>query len=283
MVAKLLANKKNPEASSTNIAGVGLNLRLSCLDQVLKTKPDVDFWEVIAENFFDQPEKTEQLQEVAKHYPIHLHCIGHNIAGVDLVDTLYLKKINDLILQVQPRVVSDHLCFQKHQAKSHFDLLPFPLNEHSLERCIDRLNIIQDFYGRSVYVENLSYYIEFNSSTMTEVELLNQLVSSCQTKILLDLNNIEVNQTNLGHSRDEYLSQIDGHLVGEFHLAGATHSNQPVIDDHSGEPSKKSIGFLNTNPQFDHVPVCYERDTNIPQWAKLLEYTQQLKTQLKRN
>ena len=267
---------------SKNHTGVGLNLRLSYLDQIIDQKPNIDFWEVIAENFFDQSRYVELLQEISKHYPIHIHCVGHNIAGIDKLDQSYFQKINELISKINPRVVSDHLCFQKHGSRSHFDLLPFPLNKQSLEHCKNRLSQIQEFYGREVYIENLSYYIEFKTSNIKQIDFLQELVDSCRTKMLLDLNNIEVNTTNLGHRDLNQFEDIDPKLIGEFHLSGVSASRQPVIDDHAANASDQSIEFIKKNKLFDQIPVCYERDENVPTFNQLIEYVNALKTQLER-
>lgn len=248
---------------ASSVRGVGLNLRLGYLDEILETRPDVAFWEVIAENLFDNPEAVAKCASLRRDYPLSLHCVGMNLAGVDELDASYLTTIAELRQKLDPFLVSDHLCWQKHRGIHHHDLLPFSLTEESTERVVDRVDAVQEQLGCRIAVENLSYYVEYQSSTKAEVEVMSELASATGCGLLLDLNNIEVNHRNLGVSKEQYLSRLDPAHIAEIHVAGAELSDGRWIDTHGALPTPFQREALR-QAHLSELPICYERDRNLP-------------------
>ncbi len=260
-------------------ADVGLNLRIQYIDEILEKRPDIGFFEVIAENLIDQQETIEKVKLIRKHYPIHLHCVGMNIAGNDALDYHYLEKIKLLIEELEPRVVSDHLCFQKNQNISHFDLLPFPLHEKNLEKCQERLSAIHTFIQRSVYVENLTSYIQFHSSTIHEADFLVKLCTEVESKVLLDLNNIDLNDLNFKSPYGSYLDKIPKDLIGQIHIAGGELLEDFWVDTHGTEPKDEIVESI-VNRGYQGIPICYERDSHVPQFEESVKVIQRVKRKL---
>ena len=266
-------------SSSLQNADVGLNLKLSYIDEVLDTRPDIGFFEVIAENLLDSPHILEKIKTIGEHYPIHLHCVGMNIGGNDPLDFDYLQQLKKLIAELSPRVVSDHLCFQRHNHISHFDLLPFALNDESLAKCQQRLLNIQSFLEHKVMVENLTNYVEFKSSSMSEAVFLVSLCEEANTKILLDLNNIALNELNLGVGMQAYLDTIPVALIGQIHLAGGKLIDGIWVDTHGCRPSEQQIELISQR-NLTHIPICYERDTNVPELKSSHQVVEAIKASL---
>lgn len=244
------------------VRGVGLNLRLSDIEDVIETRPDVAFWEVIAENLFDDPAALARCEVLRADYPLSLHCVGMNLAGVDDLDSSYLAAVARLVQRLAPFSISDHLCWQRHGGVHHHDLLPFPRNAASTRRVVQRVDAAQEQLGHRLALENLSSYVEYRSSTIAEVDMLNEIASSTGCGLLLDLNNIEINQTNLGVSADDYLDAIDRRHVVELHVAGGEKIEDLVIDTHGAAPTEFQRDML-SRPSWAELPVCYERDRNL--------------------
>ncbi len=60
------------------------------LDQILTELPsEIDFWEIIVENI--SPENIGDLIELRKNYPLSLHSVSMNLAGVDPLDIEFLN------------------------------------------------------------------------------------------------------------------------------------------------------------------------------------------------
>lgn len=252
--------------------GVGINLRLEYIDEFLIERPDVDFVEIILDNYHSKGPHHRKLEKVREDYGISFHCVGMNIGGVDPINKKYLRKTRELIKRFSPFQVSDHLCFQSLDGISFHDLLPFPLTEEFLESTIKRVTEIQDHLDQQILIENLSYYTEYKESQMSEVDFINTLTSKCDAKILLDLNNIWVNEKNLKISSEVYLEKVNWKSVGEIHLAGAEKFGDIYVDTHGSEVDSEVLELCSRNKdKIKNIPVVYERDNNLPKLDELLK------------
>jgi len=260
---------------------IGSNLRLSFLDQIIDQLPELGFWELIAENTFNHDEELEKIIQVSKEYSMSLHCVGMNIGGTDPLNYKYLKKIKELAEKLSVFQISDHLCFQKHKTVNHFDLLPIPFNKLSLENCINRIDEIQNYLGRKIAIENLSYYLNFKSSSLREAEFLMKVMEASNCTMILDLNNIEVNQKNKISSQNAFMDAIDFTKVSEIHLAGAEKISEIWVDTHCGLPSQESLSFIkNNNDKFTNIPICYERDSNTQSLNETLKALNEINSEI---
>lgn len=265
--------------------GVGLNLRLDFIDEIVEQKPDVPFFEIIADNWFSTGPHHEKLLKIRQDYPIYFHCVGMNLGGYDQLNTKYIKKIKELADRFEPLHISDHLCFQTHKSHSYHDLLPFPMNDNFANLIASRIAFAQELIGETILIENLSYYLEFNQSTMSEPDFITKVTRQSGCKLLLDLNNIHVNQLNLGHSCHDYVKGIPLDRVGEIHLAGPELVDDVYVDTHGSYVADEVIGLTRdvgealrlcqdqADPQ---VPIIYERDTNLPEFGDLVGEVQSL-------
>ena len=136
----------------------------------------------------------------------------------------------------EPALVSEHACWG-HVDGEHFnDLLPLPYTEEAVEHLAARVRQVQDFLGRQILIENLSAYVSFAASQLSEGEFLAAVVERSGCGLLLDVNNAYVNASNLGLDLDAFFAALPRHAVQEIHLAG--HSRRRVgarellIDDH---------------------------------------------------
>ncbi|MEL6177309.1 MAG: DUF692 domain-containing protein [Myxococcota bacterium] len=259
--------------------GVGLNLRLRYLDTILERRPaEAAFWEVIAENLFDRPQALERVKTIRHHRPIALHCVGMNLAGTDPISKPYLTRIRHLIAELDPFLVSDHLCWQTHGNISHHDLLPFPLTATNTRHVAARIHTVQEILGRPIAIENLTTYVAFRTSTEREEDLLNTLASATGCGVILDLNNIALNAHNLGQSdTHRYLERLDLRHVVEVHIAGPEPTPDGVlIDTHSSLPTPLQLDLVTQHPILRTLPVCYERDQQLPPLEESLKLVDRL-------
>ena len=251
---------------------LGLNLRLEYIDALLETRPPLACLEVIAENFFTPGVHHQKLEKLRGDYELTLHCLGMNIGGVDPIDTDYLKKIVELRKKFAPRHTSDHFSIERHVGVCFHDLLPFPFNAESLRNVQARVAYVQDFLQESLVLENLSYYVEFNSSDMTEVEFINAVMQNTGARLLLDLNNLWVNEQNLGHCTQDFLAALNWPQVAQVHLAGAETHDRLYIDTHGADVSRQVLQLLHSCKAklAPATLLIYERDNNLPPWQTLI-------------
>ena len=259
------------------ISGVGINLRLEYIDDVLENLPDLPFLEIIVDNWLSLGPHHKKLEKLRSHYDISFHCVGMNLGGVDDLDYSYLKKILELKNKFNPIHISDHACFQTHRGNSHHDLLPLPMNKASLKNISERVLKVQDFMNEAILLENLSYYIEYETSDMTEYDFLNQISFKTDCYFLLDFNNIWVNSKNLKVDLDKYLEEIKWERVKEIHVAGAEKFDDLYIDTHGTGINNEVLKIAkNCKDKLKNLPIIYERDNHIPSLNQLMEETQKM-------
>lgn len=246
--------------------GLGLGLRHVHVDQVLRERPAVDWFEVISENFmFSQGRPRQVLCQVAAHYPVVLHGVSLSIGSTDPLDRDYLRALKALADDVQPQWVSDHLCWTGMAGLNTHDLLPLPLTDEALTHVAARVHTVQELLGRPLVLENPSTYLAFAHSNWPEPQFLAELVRRTGCKLLLDVNNCYVSCFN--HELDplQYLQDLPHEAIVQLHLAGHQHCGTHIIDTHD-RPVAAAVWQL-----FSHAwqlsggaATLLEWDGNIP-------------------
>ncbi|MHA1598528.1 MAG: DUF692 domain-containing protein, partial [Alphaproteobacteria bacterium] len=173
--------------------GFGLGLRPPHYTDILETGPDVGWFEVISENYMEaggQP--VAILEKVRQNYPIVMHGVSMSIGGSDPLNEAYLQKIKDLIDRIEPEWFSDHLCWTGLNGTNMHDLLPLPYTEEAVAHVVERISRVQDFLGRRLTLENVSSYVSYDCSEMTEWEFVGEVIERADCDILFDVNNVYV-------------------------------------------------------------------------------------------
>ena len=252
--------------------GHGLGLRPEHYQAVLQTLPPVDWFEVISENFMGEGGNPRRvLHAVREHYPVVLHGVSMSLGSVSPLDQNYLKRLKQLIKEVEPAWVSDHLCWSALGSHTVHDLWPLPYTEEALTLLIARVSQVQEFLGRQILVENVSSYVTFCQSTMSEWEFLTALAQGADCGLLLDINNIYVTHRNHGFDPQVFVDGIPAVRVGQFHLAGHSDMGTHVLDTHD-HPICDAVWDLYRYAlrRFGHVSALVEWDDNMPPLADLV-------------
>jgi len=257
-------------------ARAGIGLRAQHYIDVLSTLPDIGWFEVHSENYFgDGGKPLYYLDAIAQHYPISLHGVGLSIGSTDTLNQTHLDKLKNLIHRFEPGLVSEHLSWGSLQGRYLNDLLPMPYTQEALKHMVSRVLQVQDYLQRQILIENVSSYLEFNSSTITEWEFITELANQSGCGILLDINNIYVNAKNHGFDPNKFINAIPATLVKEIHLAGHTiksfDDGEILIDTHNQRVSEPVWLLYQTAVQrLPEVPVLIEWDADIPALDVLL-------------
>lgn len=206
----------------------GIGLRPQHMEEFILDQPKVAWVEVHSENYFDHHDLRSNLLKIRQDYPVSLHGVCMSLGSIDELDYTHAQKLKDLIQDVNPCLISEHLSWSRFKQEFFHDLLPMPFTHEALEHFSNRVNEVQDFLGRQILIENVSSYVRFNESTFTEAEFLNALSKRTGCGVLLDINNIYVSCHNFGEDPNEYMNALSTAHVQEFHLGGhqpATHPN----------------------------------------------------------
>src|SRR5262245_42634797 len=155
--------------------GLGVGLRSVHFDHILRCQPEVDWFEIISENFIDSGGRPRHvLRQIAERYPVVMHGVSLSIGSSDPLDFEYLGKLKALAREVDARWISDHLCWTGVLGRNTHDLLPVPFTEETLRHVVERVRTVQDFLERPLVLENPSSYVTFSDSTMEEWEFVSR-------------------------------------------------------------------------------------------------------------
>lgn len=249
---------------------VGVGLKSEHMLEIIKSQPELAFFEVHAENFMTAGGNHMRfLDAIVELYPLSVHGVGMSLGSAEGLDHIHLNKFKQVIGRYQPWLVSEHLAWSVHGGHYLNDLLPLPLNATTLEIVADNINRMQDGIGRQILVENPSTYVAFEATDIPEPEYLTLLAEKTGCGLLLDVNNVYVSARNNHFDACSYLASIPAALVGEIHLAG--HLVKDIdgaeirIDDHGSEvaPEVWSL-YSETIARIGARPTLIEWDSNLP-------------------
>ena len=252
--------------------GFGLGLRPQHYREILETQPRVDWFEAISENYMvpgGQP--LRMLDAIAARYPIVLHGVSLSIASTAPLDMNYLADLKALSQRVNPRWLSDHLCWTGVHGVNLHDLLPVPYTEEALTHVVERISRVQDFLGRRIAIENVSSYMEYACSEMSEWEFVAEMAKRADCWLLLDVNNVFVSGINHDFDTLSFLDSIPRDRVVQFHLAGHSEGDTCLIDTHDQAICEEVFSLYGKAiERFGAVSTMIERDDNIPPLAELV-------------
>ncbi len=250
----------------------GLGMRKKHFADFVSGSVPVDFVEVISENFMvpgGAPLST--LRQVRQHYPVALHGVSLSVGSVQRVDDDHLDRLARLVRDIEPFLVSDHLCWTRMPGFSSHDLLPLPFTEEALEVVVGNVLIAQDFLKRQILLENPSTYLQFAEAQMEEGEFLAELCARTGCGLLLDVNNVFVTAHNLGRDAAQTIARFPAQHVQQVHLAGHTRRDDLLIDTHDQAVDDRVWALFEAAAmRLGPVAVMIERDDNIPDIDELL-------------
>ncbi len=263
------------------VAGIGL--RAPHYRAVLDDLPKLGWVEVHNENFFGGGAPLHTLRKVREHYPVSLHGVGMGLASTTPLNELHLANLSRLCDSVQPAAVSEHLCWNSAPGFVINDLLPFPYTREALDHVTDRVDQVQTRLKRQLLVENLSSYLSFSQSEMTEGEFLAELTQRTGCGILFDVENLYVNVRNLGVDASAFIKAIPPAAVKEYHLAGYSVCDGCLVDTHNRPIYPEVWELFETVLQ--HIgprPTLIEWDSDIPALKVLMGEAENAQQRLER-
>ena len=252
--------------------GFGLGLRPQHYAEILDGSPNIDWFEVISENYMvDGGQPLRMLDRIRERYPVVMHGVSLSIASTSPLDMEYLKRLKALAARVEPKWISDHLCWTGVHGVNLHDLLPIPYTQEALDHVVDRVSQVQDFLGRRLTLENVSTYVTFGQSEMSEWEFVTEVATRSDCWLLFDVNNVYVSSFNHGFAARDFLNGVPRDRVVQFHVAGHSHEGSHIVDTHD-HPVCNEVWDLYRDAvaHFGPVSTMIERDDNIPPLAELV-------------
>jgi uncharacterized protein len=251
--------------------GFGLGLRVDHYEAILADNPEVDWFEALTENYLVPGGKPlDYLMRIRERFAVVLHGVSLSIGSTQPLDRTYLAQVKALAARLEPEWISDHLCWTGIAGRNMHDLLPLPYTEEALANVVERVRTVQDILGRRILLENVSSYVTYRDSQVTEWQFLREIAERADCLILLDVNNIYVSSVNHEFDPLDYLNAIPVDRVQQIHLAGHENHGDYLIDTHDHpvpDPVWELYGAALR--RFGRVSTMIERDANIPPLEEL--------------
>jgi len=257
--------------------GFGLGLRTVHYEEILAGRCAVDWFEILSENYMVPGGKPlYYLDRIRADYPVVMHGVSLSIGSTDPLDWNYLRALKALAQRVSPHWISDHLCWTGVSGKNTHDLLPVPYTEEALSHIVARVEVIQEFLGCRILLENVSSYVSYEESELTEWEFLSEIVRRADCLILLDVNNIYVSAYNHGFDPEQYLAGVPAERVQQIHIAGHSNCGDYIVDTHDADVIDPVWAlYAKAVKRLGPVSTMIERDDRIPPLSDLIaELTQ---------
>jgi hypothetical protein len=267
-------------SSLATIKTAGLGFRMPHFADVMRRKDEVPWLELLLDNWLcEDGIVADRLQTIIKTFPVSFHGVGLSLASSSPIDDDYLGRVKNLLDQSEALVYSEHLSFSRTGTQFIPDLLPFPFTSETLDHVAQKIDHVQTFLNRQMLIENVSAYIDFPNNDFSEEEFISDLVKRTGCGLLLDVNNMYVNQVNLGRNAKQALEHLPLEAVQEVHLGGHEVADGYLIDAHNNKVCDEVWEiYQQTITLTGPVASLIEWDNDIPSFDILLHEQQRAQT-----
>jgi len=252
--------------------GVGLGYRRPIKQEILAARYELDFLEVITENYLDDARHIEELEEICAIFPVIAHGVALSVGSMTPLNRQYLQGIKRVSDITKAPYYSEHLCMSRVPGIDLGHLTPLWFTQEVLRSVIDNVSYIQDYLGKPLILENVTYHLAIPGAEMSQEEFFNRLVAATGCGILLDVTNVYINSVNHHFDPIAFLERLPLDHVVQVHLAGGHWQNTILIDGHSDLIQEESWDLLKELVARCQVKgVIIEHDKNFPSMDLLLQ------------
>jgi len=259
--------------NSTNSYSCGLGLRSEFIHEVYKNDFKPSWFEVTPENWMHINIKHRKtFERIVSDFEIVAHGVSLSIGSNTPLDKKFLQKLKTFLDDYEIEHYSEHLSFCSLDNKQLYELLPLPMTQNMVNYISERVDEVQNFLGRSIALENASYYY-VPYAEMDESDFINEVIQKSGAKLLLDVNNVFVNSHNHGFDPKAFLDKIEYENIAYMHIAGHLEVSEELFIDTHGEDIKDEVWDLLSYVKEAGVdkPILLERDNDVPSYEKMLK------------
>lgn len=221
------------------LEGIGIGLRTPFATELLTTTRQVDWLELVPENWmFYGGKKRRLLRELAERFTLVPHSVSLNVGGLDPLDPRFLDALATLTAELDSPLFSDHVCFASTHGRPLHELLPLPFTQEAADVVGRRAREAAQRVGRPLVLENATFYAHMpvadEDGRMDESSFMRACLERGGATMLLDVNNVYVNSKNHGFDARAFIDSVPMEQVTYLHLAGHTLQDDVIIDTHIG-------------------------------------------------
>ncbi|HEY9719919.1 MAG TPA: DUF692 domain-containing protein [Trichormus sp.] len=261
------------------VLGVGLGYRPTIAAQTLQSVADIDFLEVVSDNYIDgNPLRLQELDRAAE-FQIIPHGIDLSIGSTDELNYGYLDAVKLLIKRLNAPWWSDHLCFTGAGGLQLHELCPLPYTKEAVKHIVQRVRRVQEFVGVPFLLENITSYMRVPGAEMTEAQFTSEVLEQADCGMLLDVNNVYVNAHNHNFDPFEFIDQLPLDRVVQIHIAGHRKIEPLWVDTHGAKIDDHVYDLLAHVLRKTKVhAILLERDQCFPKFSSIIQELRKIKS-----
>lgn len=250
--------------------GVGLAYRPELHREIMRHADELDVLEIATVDYLDrywrmvQDPGSNLLKEALERFPAVAHGINMSIGSVEPHDELYLRQTRRLLSECGISSFSEHLAFHRMDGNDTKSFIAMPFEEISLRWLEQKYNVARSILGRSIALENVSYYFLAGGCALDEANFITEMTRRTDCTILLDVTNVFNNAHNHGYDGVEYIRSLPGNRIEQLHIAGGKQVNGKWIDSHSAPVMEPVWELVDAALQHTAATMIFlERDTHF--------------------
>ncbi len=248
--------------------GIGWRPQLAL---AIERRPDLDFIELMAEDFCPSHELPEPVRNlIQRGMNVAVHSTALSLGGAELPRQSVVERLAWLAERTNAFVVSDHIAFVRSENRESGHLLPVERSDEMIEIIAENIESIKSKFNVPLALENIAVLIQWPGSNLDEASFLRRLLQQTETKLLLDVSNLYANSVNHKFDAEAYLAALPLDRIAYIHLAGGRIRDGVYHDTHTGAVPSGALRLLEQLARMTKLErVMIEIDDDFPGEAEL--------------
>lgn len=252
--------------------GAGLGFRPSFRSDLFRHRSGVDFLEITADHYFGgAPEKLDELDLLAAHFPLIPHGLDLSLGSADGIDAAYLDRFAALLARISPPWWSEHIAFTRAGGVAIGHLAALPFTHEAVDVLVRNVERVRRVIDIPLILENITVGVQVPGGDMDEPAFVTEVLRHTGCGWLCDVTNLYTNAVNRGADPGQELDRWPWPRVVQMHVAGGHWHDGVLIDSHAHPASPEVWRLVDAAASRSPVKgIVIERDENLPPFADLL-------------
>lgn len=195
---------------------------------------------------------------------ILVHGATLSLGGADRPDRRRLARMARVADLVEAPLVSEHVAFVRASELDSWHVLPLRRTQEVLEVFLENLAEAREFFDRPFALENVAHLFDWPDHEMDQGTFLREVLVQGDALLLLDVENLRIDEANLGIDATQVLDAIPLERLAYVHMAGGAESGGVAFDTHSQPIPPRTYQLLEELAARVDIPrVTIERDVQL--------------------
>ena len=253
----------------TQITKVGIGWRPE-LALMIERAPQIDFFEVVAENFSPAGLPRPLLELKERGATVVPHGTGLSLGSAEPPDQKRLAHLARLAEKLDAPFVSEHIAFVRAGGHESGHLLPLPRTRDALDVLAENILRAEAALPVPLALENIATLFEWPGDEMGEVAFITEALERSGALLLLDVANLYANARNHGWDAADYLGHLPLGRLAYVHIAGGVTRDRLYHDTHAHPTPRGALDLLEQLcARVQPRAVLLERDDHFPAEVEL--------------